>query len=63
MTGKSDSDTKLQGIAKALTLAEASDGTDVDTRIAEFVTKRARILARRQGRSSSARFSRPATIR
>jgi hypothetical protein len=36
-----ESDSKLQGIAKALTLAEASDGTDVDTRIAEFATKRA----------------------
>ena len=36
-----ESDSNLQGIAKALTLAEASDGTDVDTRIAEFATKRA----------------------
>ena len=36
-----DAETKLQGIGKALTLAEATDGTDVDSRIAEFATKRA----------------------
>ena len=35
-----DSDSKIQSAGKALTLAEAADGTDVDTRICDFATKR-----------------------
>jgi len=35
-----DSDSKLQSAGKALTLAEAADGTDVDTRICDFAIKR-----------------------
>ena len=34
-------DSLIQGIAKVLTLAEATDGTDVDSRVADFATKRA----------------------
>lgn len=34
------SDTQLQSIGKALALADATDGTDVDSRIANFATKR-----------------------
>lgn len=37
---KETTDSGLQGIGKALILAEASDGTDVDMQIAEFATKR-----------------------
>ena len=37
---KSDSETKIGSAVKALTQAEATDGTDVDTRICDFVTKR-----------------------
>lgn len=37
---KNDSDAKIQSAAKVLTLAEATDNTDVDTRICEFALKR-----------------------
>jgi serine/threonine protein kinase len=37
---RSESSSQLQGIGKALTLAKASDATDVDARIADFATKR-----------------------
>ena len=35
-----DSDSQIEGIGKALTLADATDGTNVDDRICEFATKR-----------------------
>jgi hypothetical protein len=37
---KPESASKIQSISKALALAQASDGTDVDARIADFATKR-----------------------
>ncbi len=37
---KESSDSGQQGIGKVLILAEAADGTDVDSQIAEFATKR-----------------------
>jgi serine/threonine protein kinase len=37
---KETSDTGLQSLGKALTLAEATDGTDVDAQIVEYATKR-----------------------
>jgi len=36
---KSDSETKIASAVKGLTQAEASDSTDVDTRICDFITK------------------------
>ena len=38
---KPESEPAMQSIGKVLTLAEASDGTDVDARIADFAIKRA----------------------
>ena len=42
---KEATDADLLGIGKALILAEASDGTDVDLQIAEFATKRPNLPA------------------
>ena len=42
---KDNSDAGLQSLGKALILAEATDGTDVDSQIAEFATKRSDVPA------------------